>query len=114
MIDELEVKKYDELFGTNSKIYQVSNTIIINTPLDEWRIVVTDWGEKEKGLIDLTLRPYKKVTLYHKNKFGRKNKYHIQSHKGTLVAAFHSIYCHKKWMFMVNKSSNTYNKGCIK
>jgi len=111
MIDELEVQKYDAMFGTRSKVYQVSNNIIINTALDEWIVTVTDWGEREKELVDLKIKPHKKVLLLHKNKRGRKNKYHIQAIKNDLYDAFHSIYTHRKWMPILKASQNTYCKG---
>lgn len=114
MIDELEVQKYDFMFGTKSQIYQVSNTVIVNTQLDEWRITVTHWSEREKELVDLLERPYKKVCLLHKNKRGRKNKFHIQGIKNDLYDAFHSIYTHKKWMPILKASTNTYKEGINK
>ncbi len=104
MIDELEVRKYDKTFNMKSRVYQFSNTIEIDTQLDQWRITIIEWGDKEKELIDLTKRPFKKVCLLHKNKYGRTNKYHKQGTKTNLFQAYHSIYSHKNVLSCINKN----------
>lgn len=97
MISELEIQKYDQMFGTRSKYFPYSNIIMIETPLDSWKIQVTN-------------RKIKPVCLLHKNKFGRKNKYHIQAYKSELYHAYHSIYTHKNWMPIINKCNEGTNK----
>jgi len=96
MIDELEIKKFDARFGTKSKVFQCTNTIYIETPLDSWMIKVTN-------------KQFKPILLLHKNKFGKTNKFHIQSYKNCIYHAYDSIYRHKG-MHLVG-TSNTYNKG---
>ncbi len=96
MIDELEIKKYDTKFGTKSKVFQYSNTIVVETPLDTWMIKVTN-------------RQVRPICLLHKNKFGRINKFHIQNWKTCLYHTYDSIYRHKG-MHLVGVS-NTYNRG---
>lgn len=111
MIDEVVIQGLDFKYGLKSNVYQCSNTILIDTQLDQWRVVVIEWSEKEKEFIDLRIRPYRKVRLYHKNKFGRKNKYHLQGEKTNLYQCYDSIYRHKRWLNVVNKSAiNTYQK----
>lgn len=82
MINELEIKKFDEKFGTKSKVFQCSNIIIVETPLDTWMIKITNRRDKP-------------VCLLHKNRYGRTNKFHIQSWKTCLYHAYDSIYRHK-------------------
>ncbi len=89
MIDELEVKRYDKQFGTRSKIFY--DVIIIDTGIDEWRIEVTN-------------RQTRGVCLLHKNKRGRKNKFHIQGLRSNLFQAYHSIYSHKNVLECINKN----------
>jgi hypothetical protein len=100
MIDELEVRKLDNRFGTKSQIFQCTNTIVITTPLDDWRVRVTN-------------KKYKGVCIYHRNKFGRTDKFHIQGYKNYLSHAYQHIYSHKRWMCITN-TSDTYNKGNIR
>jgi hypothetical protein len=92
MINELEIKKYDKMFGTRSKVFKCTNTIIIESPLDSWQIKV----------INRQIKPY---CLLHKNKFGKINKYHIQSWKTCLYHAYNAIYTHKGLMSILNKSN---------
>lgn len=95
MIDELEIKKYDKMFGTRSKIFSETNTIIISTPLDEWKLKISN--KKVKG-----------ICVYHKNIRSKQNKYHVQGYKSCLYHAYHSIYTHKNWLRIVNAHPNTY------
>lgn len=104
MINELEVKRLDEKFSMKSRVYQFSNIIEIDTQLDQWRIALIDWGEREKKLVDLKIKPYKKIVLLHKNKYGRINKFHKQSEKGSLFACYDSIYTHKNVLSCINKN----------
>jgi len=99
----MEIQKLDRMFNMKSRVYQFSNTIEIDTQLDQWRIVVTNWTEREKKIINLSKKPYKRVCLLHKNKKGRKNKYHLQAWKGSIYAAYDSIYNHKRWMPIIFK-----------
>jgi hypothetical protein len=85
MIDELEVQRYDKMFGTKSKCFPETNKIVISTFLDEWVIEIT--GKRN--------RP---VCLYHKNLKGKNNKFHRQGYRRNLYQAYDSIYSHKNWM----------------
>mgnify|MGYP001013381634 CR=1 FL=1 len=99
MIDELEIKSFDARFGTRSKVFQCTNTIVIETPLDSWIVKVTN-------------RQTRPLCLLHKNKFGRINKYHIQSWKTKMFHVYDSIYKHKG-MHLVG-APNTYKGSQIK
>ena len=103
MIDELEIQKLDKMFGMKSRVYQFSNIIEIDTQLDQWRIALTDWGEREKKVVDLTKKPFKKICLLHKNKYGRTNKYHIQAFRTNLYQVYDTIYSHKNVLSCINK-----------
>jgi hypothetical protein len=85
---ETEIQKYDFMFGTRSKYYPCSSIILINMPLDDWQIRITK-------------RKNKRYCLLHGNKYGRTNKYHIQSYKGSLFACYDSIYNHKKYLHII-------------
>jgi len=92
MINELEIKKYDNLFGTKSKVF--GNIIIVDSAIDEWRIEVTN-------------RQIRGVCLLHKNKRGRRNRFHIQGFKSNLYQAYDSIYSHKHVLSCVNRNKIT-------
>ena len=107
IIDESEIRELDKMFGTKSKVFPSTDTIVVETQLDYWELKLIPLDKKQLGL---TNKKYKNICLLHRNLRGRKNKCHIQAKKGSLLDAYHSIYCHKKWMFMVNASNNTYKK----
>jgi hypothetical protein len=90
MINELEVQKFDNIFGTKSKVFKTTNIIIVNTFLDEW-------------MIKITSRRDKPICLFHKNKRNRTNKYHLQGRRNTLYQAYDSIYSHKNPLRYKNK-----------
>lgn len=95
MIDEINeevIQRFDEQFGTKSRAFP-PDIILVSMPLDNW-------------LIRITNKKNKKYCLLHGNKFGRKNKYHTQSQKGSLFACYDSIYNHKKYLHIT--------KGCLK
>jgi hypothetical protein len=92
MIDELEVQRYDKMFGTKSKCFPETNTIIVYTPLDEWKIQISN--KKQKG-----------IYLYHQNKRKDCSKYHLQGNRSTLLQTYHSIYTHKKCLPIVLRHS---------
>jgi len=94
---EMQIQRYDFMFGTRSKYFPCSNIIIIEMPLDDWQIRITK-------------RKNKKYCLLHGNRFGRINKFHIQSWKGSLFACYDSIYNHKKYMPIVKSVNNTYEE----
>lgn len=99
MIDELEIQKYDGMFKVKSKVFSLTDRIVVETPLDDWLIEITD-------------KKYKNICLLHKNKRGRRDKYHIQGYKNSLFDTYHSIYTHRKWLQVLKESKNTYsNKG---
>jgi len=84
MIDELmvqRIKYFDRLFKTRSKVFPLANIIIVETPLEQWEIEITDCI-------------YKKYCLYHKNRNSRKNKHHLQAQKRSLYDTYDSIYKH--------------------
>lgn len=87
MIDELEIKKYDKMFGTRSKIFY--NTIIIDSGNDEW-------------LIEVMNKRTKKVRLLHKNRISSTNKFHQQGLRSNLYQAYDSIYRHKNILICMN------------
>jgi len=82
MIDELEIKRYDKMFGTKSRIFQPDIILITSSFDDDWSIRITN--KKNKG-----------ICLLHRNKYGKKNKYHTQSWKTQLYHVYDSIYKHK-------------------
>jgi len=94
IIDELEIQRFDRKFGTKSKVFPQTNTILIETQLESWRIKLTN--KKIKG-----------IYLYHMNKRGQKDRYHLQGLKTSIYDAYDSIYNHKNWMSVI-KTSNTY------
>lgn len=96
MIDEIEIKRFDKIFGTVSKIFP--NTITIETSLDEWKLEFTD-------------KEYKGILLSHKNKQCRKSKYHFQGYKTNLFEVYSYIYRHDGWMPIVKKASKNTYKG---
>jgi hypothetical protein len=98
MINELEIQRYDNMFGTHSKVF--GNIIIVDSAIDEWCIEVTN-------------RQIKGVCLLHKNKRGRKNRFHIQGFKSNLYQAYDSIYSHKHVLSCVSRNkiiSPVFNK----
>jgi len=100
-IIELEIARYDQMFGTKSRYFPCTNIIIVETPLDSWQIRIANKQSK----------PY---CLLHKNKCGKINKYHIQTYKTKLFYAYDTIYKHKNPMINVNKNKITCAKGKIK
>lgn len=90
-LNELEIARYDRMFGTRSRYFPCTNTIIIETPLDSWQVRITN-------------RQVKPYCLLHKNKFGRTNKYHIQTQKTSLYYIYDTIYKHKNPMININKN----------
>lgn len=80
-INELELKKYDSMFGTQSRVFP-PNLIWVETPLEEWQIIITN-------------KRHKHICLLHKNKCGNTNRFHKQSWKNSLFACYDSIYTHK-------------------
>ena len=95
IIDELEIKRLDNKFGTKSKYFPQTNTIIIETPLENWQIKIT--SKKTKG-----------IYLYHMNKRGQRDRYHFQSAKTKIYDAYDSIYNHRQWMSVIKTSTNIY------
>lgn len=100
MIDELEIQRYDKMFRVKSKAFPQMNIIYVETPLDCWKIKITN-------------KQSKKIILYHQNKRGQKNRFHIQGYKETLYQSYHSIYTHKQCLSSINASKNTYRKGMM-
>jgi cytidylate kinase len=103
MIDELTIKmirKFDKRFGTRSKVFSATNSIVVETGLDIW-------------LIQITNRKYKGIYLYHQNKLKQTKKYHHQGIKSNLYQVYHSIFKHKNWLHIMVKPNNTYLKGEI-
>ena len=92
---ELEIARYDAMFGTRSRYFSCTNTIIVETPLDSWQIRITNRQSK----------PY---CLLHKNKFGRTNKFHIQAYKVKLFHVYDAIYKHKNPLININKNKIKY------
>jgi len=90
MIDELEVEKYDAMFGTRSKIF--FDTIIIDSGIDEWQIRIIN--KHRKG-----------VCLLHRNKYGRTNKFHTQGFKSNIFQGYDSIYRHKNVLSCVKNKN---------
>ena len=83
MIDELEIQKYDQMFGTRSRYFPPDIILVTSSFDDEWVIRVKN--KQTKG-----------VCLLHKNKYGRKNKFHVQGNfKSCLLHAYDSIFNHK-------------------
>ena len=89
-INELVIKRFDKMFGVKSKIFPQTGIILVDAEIDEWKIQITN--KKNKNII-----------LYHKNKRHQKNKYHLQNWKGSLYAAYHSIYTHKSVLPVIHK-----------
>jgi hypothetical protein len=103
MIDEITIQKiktYDEMFSTKSKVFPCTNTIIVETPLDSWCLEVSERQNKNK----------KNVCVFHKNRRGRRDKYHIQAWKNSLYDAYDSIFTHKRWLNVLKTPRNTYKK----
>lgn len=97
MIDGLTIQKikyYDKKYGVKSKVFPSTSKIVVETPLDEYIIDVKN----------------NKVHLYHKNKHGRLNKFHVQGIKGSIYACYDSIYKHKRCLCVLSTPSNTYKK----
>jgi len=91
-VNELDIKRYDQMFGTRSR-YFPPDIILIATDLDDWIIRITN--KKKRG-----------ICLLHRNKFGRRNKYHIQNYKTTLYHCYDSIYHHKNPLLYKTKGIN--------
>ena len=96
MTIEREIKKYDNIFGTKSRYFPCTNTITVETPLDSWQIKITN---KQK--------PY---CLLHKNKFGRINRYHIQTWKSNLYYIYDTIHKHKNPLINIHKNKIAYTR----
>jgi len=96
-IDKLEsqIQRYDAMFGTRSRIFP-PDLILVSTPLDSWQIKITN---KQK--------PY---CLLHKNKFGRTNRYHIQTWKSNLYYIYDTIHKHKNPLVNIHKNKIAYTR----
>lgn len=94
-INELEIQQFDEKYGTKSIPFPATNTIVVGTGYEDW-------------LIKITNRKTKSVCLMHRNKYGRTNKFHIQTHKSCLLHAYQTIYNHRRLLPLVNTTNNTY------
>jgi len=92
---EIEIAKYDKMFGTKSQYFPCTNIIIVESPLDSWQIRITNKQSK----------PY---CLLHKNKFGRINRFHIQAYKAKLFHVYDAIYKHKNPLININKNRIKY------
>ena len=103
MIDELTIQKikcYDNRFGTKSRVFPSTDKVLVETPLDEWMLQITN--KKNKG-----------ICLYHRNRRGRINKFHVQGFKTNLYQVYDSIYRHKGCLCVLNSLGNTYTKGIM-
>jgi len=103
MINEIELKALCNKYKIKYKLFQLTNTIILDTGIAEWLI---------KHLGNNRDRPY---CLMHKNKLGQTSKYHIQGYKKTLFQAIDSALTYKNIIvnhnYVNQKSShNTYIK----
>ncbi len=99
MIDEVAVQRLDRQFRTKSKVFQATNTIIISTGLDEWKIVLLDSEYKRK---------YERVALFHKNILRCTEKYHQQGLRSNLFQCYDSIFTHKGVLKQIHSPRHTY------
>ena len=90
---ELELKEFEKIcekYKIKHKVFYGTNTIILDSGLDEWRIKYTS----NKDM------PY---CLLHKNKSKQKNKFHTQRNLRTLYQAIDCVIRHKN---ILNKVYN--------
>lgn len=92
MINELEIQRYDSVYGTSSRVFSLTNKIVVSNALDDWII------ELKEGR-----RGNNKILLYHKNKYGKTNKYHFQTEKSCLLHAYQTINRHRNCMLITDK-----------
>ena len=82
MMCELTLKRLCEKYNITYQIFSATNTVFLDTGLDEWQI---------------KYKPYKERPFYllHKNKGKNKNKFHIQRPLRTIEQSIDCIVSHK-------------------
>lgn len=98
MIDESTVYNLCKMYGLEPKIFQATDTIQIDTPLDSWRLILLN-------------RKIKPIKITHQNKFKDREKYHFQRCVSTIQHAIDSIATHKGWLKRLHAIPNTYNQN---
>ncbi|HEY5588233.1 MAG TPA: hypothetical protein VIK86_04665 [Candidatus Paceibacterota bacterium] len=88
-MNQQEIETLTTKYNLRPQYFPATDTLFIDTGLDNWKITYHAKRERQ-------------YTLYHQNKFGKKNIYHTQGLKSTLEHALDSIYTHKGVLFTVN------------
>lgn len=93
MVDEKRMRKLCRRYGISYKIFHNTEIILLETPLDEYMIKLTDAKDKS-------------VCLMHKNKLFNRHKYHIQREFSDVYQAIDSIAGHNKMKHIYSSMSN--------
>ena len=87
-----EIKSITSKFNIDKfQYFPETETLFIDTGLDFWKITYHPRRER-------------KYNLYHQNKFGSRNIFHLQGIKTELYHAIHSIFTHKNVLMIVKPS----------
>lgn len=82
MINEIELKEICDKYKIKHKHFPQTKVILLNSGIDEWQVKYNEHKDM----------PF---CLLHKNRYERKNKFHIQRRLRTLQQTIHCAASHK-------------------
>lgn len=93
MLDECLIQRLSNKYRVRSQVFQETNTILINSALDEWKIIYYPELDRDN------------IKLMHKNTSGNRNNYHTQRYYSCFYNVFDSIGSHK---FLNKRMTSSY------